>query len=137
MNLFVWAFFLCCENFLLTKENCFIIFVENEGKVWTMIDLNKITTDQIEMIFVLLKIQNMDKRVCDLIPSYRTECFRDLKIQKFTANGIVKMISSSVTIIEFDKDYSENVLYCYSDCDTVRYITLEDILKHISFEDTV
>lgn len=100
-----------------------------------MIDLNRITADQIEMLFVLLKIQNMDKRVCDLIPSYRTECFRDLKIQK-NGDG-VKIVCDFIKIIVFEKCFSNDVLYCYSDGDTARYITLEDILKHISFEDTI
>jgi hypothetical protein len=97
-----------------------------------MINLSSVNSDQIELLFMLLKLQNADFRVCDLFPSYRKEKFCQLDLVK-RPSGSVSLYYGKIRVLYFDVDD----LFCFSDCETPVSIDLGDLLKHISFEDKI
>jgi hypothetical protein len=97
-----------------------------------MTNLSSVTSDQMELLFMLLKLQNADRRVCDLFPSYRKEKFCQLDLVKQPI-GQVSLCYGNITVLCFNGID----LYCFSDCDTPASIDLGDLLKHISFEDKI
>lgn len=106
-----------------TKDCCYILDMTN---------LSSVASDQMELLFMLLKLQNADKRACDLFPSYRKEKLCQLDFVNYPS-GTVALNYGDITVL-----YSNgNDLYCFSDCDTYVSIDLTDLLKHISFEDKI
>ena len=97
-----------------------------------MINLSSVTSDQMELLFMLLKLQNADKRVCDLFPSYRTEKFCQLDLVR-RQTGYVVLYYNTIRVMCFDGE----VLYCFSDPETESKFDLPDLLKYISFEDKI
>lgn len=95
-----------------------------------MTNLSSVNLNQMELLFVLLKLQNADKRACDLFPSYRKEKLCQLDLVNHP-NGSVVLYYGNITVLCFNGID----LYCFSDCDTPASIDLTDLLKHISFED--
>ena len=97
-----------------------------------MTNLSSVTSDQMGLLFMLLKLQNVDKRACDLFPSYRKEKFCQLDLVNCPI-GSVALKYCNITVLCFNGID----LYCFSDCDTYASIDLTDLLKHISFEDKI
>ena len=97
-----------------------------------MTNLSSVNLNQMELLFVLLKLQNVDKRACDLFPSYRKEKLCQLDLVN-CPKGSVALKYGNITVLCFNG----NDLYCFSDCDTYANIELNDLLKHISFEDKI
>ena len=99
-----------------------------------MINLSSVTSDQMELLFMLLKLQNADRRACDLFPSYRKEKFCQLDLGELSG-GAVSLFYGKIRVLCFDTNIDD--LYCFSDCDTYASIELKDLLKHVSFEDKI
>ena len=97
-----------------------------------MTNLSSVTSDQMELLFMLLKLQNVDKRACDMFPSYRKEKLCQLDLVNYP-KGSVALIYGNITVLCFNGID----LYCFSDCDTYASFDLGDLLKHISFEDKI
>lgn len=97
-----------------------------------MTNLSSVNLNQMGLLFVLLKLQNADKRACDLFPSYRKEKLCQLDFVNYPS-GTAALNYGDITVLFFNGID----LYCFSDCDTYANIELNDLLKHISFEDKI
>ena len=97
-----------------------------------MINLSSVNLDQMGLLFMILKLQNADLRVCDLFPSYRKEKFCQFDLDNHSG-GSVSLFYGNITVLCFNGID----LYCFSDCDTYANLDLGDLLKHISFEDKI
>lgn len=99
-----------------------------------------INNDSLNLIMTLLKLQNHDKKICDLFITNHDCTFGELKIEKSRVarpDGW-EFRKDDHAVFRWWTEETWNCIVLWSKNDAIgRFVELDEILKHVSFEDKV
>ena len=97
--------------------------------------MKNLNLDQLFLVLTLLRLQNLDKRVCDVLPCEYTCTFEETKLYK--DNGLISIDMEDDTILIISETHTHVTIWTNPSDNEGRLIGIEVLLKHISFEDKV
>lgn len=102
--------------------------------------MQNINNDSLTLIMTLLKLQNHDKKICDLFNTDYSFTFGELETRKDLIAKINGYNFSKYgrNIFRWRTEESRICIVIWKSKDAIgNYIELDEVLKHISFEDKV
>lgn len=91
--------------------------------------------DQMFLVLTMLKLQNLDKRVCDVLPCEYTCAFEETKLYKY--NGLISIDIEDDTILLISEILTQVTIWTNPSDSKGHLIGIEVLLKHISLEDKI
>lgn len=97
--------------------------------------MKNLNMDQMFLVLTMLKLQNLDKRVCDVLPCEYTCTFEETDLYK-DMDLISIDIEDDPTILLFN-DENQFRIWLKPSTDEHKKFSIKKIIKLISFEDKV
>lgn len=102
--------------------------------------MKNINIDSLNIIMTLLKLQNHDKKVCNLFNTNYDFTFGELELEKISIAGIggTEFKKDNHSFLRWWTEESRICIVIWKRRDTIGdYIELDEVLKHVSLEDKV
>ena len=102
--------------------------------------MQNINNDSLTLIMTLLKLQNHDKKICDLFITNHDCTFRELELEESLIAGIdgTEFKKDDHVILRWWTEETRTCIVLWKKGDAIgRYIELDEVLKHVSFEDKI
>ena len=97
--------------------------------------MKNLNLDQLFLVLTLLRLQNLDKRVCDVLPCEYTCTFEETELYKDNCLIAIDIMDDTILLIA---ETETHFTIWTNPSDTKGHsIEIEVLSKHISFEDKV
>ena len=97
--------------------------------------MEKLNMDQMFLVLTMLKLQNLDKRVCDVLPCEYTCTFEETDLYKDM--DLISIDIENDPIILLFNDENQFRIWSKPSTDKCKKFSIKQIIKLISFEDKV